>query len=233
MPRDYLQGEAWLTKAADLGHEEAKETLANLKLEIAKARKQGFIPAPTLKAAAPQPNAEQHLAPGGSFRIPPACTVATYQCTGGAANTVKYSVESVEGDMLTVKVTGDGKDFGTYRRKAWQMVGTTLYEELIYKGKTYQGGDAVETQTVVAALAGGEGFKTQAQLERFMSIGEPPISSDEFVKRIPGPVTDFFMEPILHLRFTREPSRQPKRLVVRWFFSSTNFAKRTYQNITI
>ena len=72
------------------------------------------------------------------------------------------------------------------------MVGTTLYEELIYKGKTYQGGDAVETQTVVAALAGGEGFKTQAQLERFMSIGEPPISSDEFVKRIPVPVTDFF-----------------------------------------
>ncbi len=193
MPRDYLQGEAWLTKAADLGHEEAKETLANLKLEIAKARKQGFIPAPTLKAAAPQPNAEQHLAPGGSFRIPPAGTVATYQCTGGAANTVKYSVESVEGDMLTVKVTGDGKDFGTYRRKAWQMVGTTLYEELIYKGKTYQGGDAVETQTVVAALAGGEGFKTQAQLERFMSIGEPPISSDEFVKRIPVPVTDFFV----------------------------------------
>ena len=23
--------------------------------------------------------------------------------------------------MLTVKVTGDGKDFGTYRRKAWQI----------------------------------------------------------------------------------------------------------------
>ena len=69
-----------------------------------------------------------------AFNVPPAGTVATYQCNGGEASTVKYAIESVDGDTLTVKVTGDGKDFGTYRRKAWQMVGTTLYEELNYKG---------------------------------------------------------------------------------------------------
>ena len=133
VPRDYLQGEAWLTKAAAGGLEKAKDVLANLKVEIAKARKQGLIPTATQQASVPQSNVTEQLASSGTFRIPPAGTIATYQCTGGRASTVKYAIESVEGDTLTVKVMGDGEDFGTYRRKAWQMVGTTLYEELKYR----------------------------------------------------------------------------------------------------
>ena len=67
VPRDYLQGEAWLTKAAASGLDKATEALARLKIEIAKARKQGLVPAPTQQAAAQPSNVEQLLAPGGAF----------------------------------------------------------------------------------------------------------------------------------------------------------------------
>ena len=89
--RDYLQGEAWLTKAAALGNAKAIDALAKLKIEIAKAKDLGLIPAQTQQAVSQPSNVGQLLAPGDAFRIPPAGTVATYQCTGGEAKSVEYA----------------------------------------------------------------------------------------------------------------------------------------------
>ena len=86
-----------------------------------------------------QANAVELLSPSNTFRIPPAGTIATYQCKGGKAKTIKYTIETSDRDTLTVKVSGDGKDFGTYRRKTWLMAGTTLFNEIIYKGKVSKG----------------------------------------------------------------------------------------------
>ena len=69
VPRDYLQGEVWLTKAADQGHAKAKEALAKLKIEIAKARTQGLIPATTQQAAGALPHVAEQLAGGGQQQV--------------------------------------------------------------------------------------------------------------------------------------------------------------------
>ena len=119
----------------------------------------------------------------GAFRIAPAGTVATYQCDGSGAKTVEYAIEAVEGDTLTVKVTGDGEDFGTYRRKAWQMVGTTLYEELNYKGKITKGGGNFTKMAGVGRLQPYQKFESKLQFQILASIAEPPLSWEQMAVR--------------------------------------------------
>ena len=103
-------------------------------------------------------------------------------------------LETVEGDALTVKVTGDGKDFGTYRRKAWQIVGTTLYEELIEEGKFFKGVNAVSSRSLKSDLGASslsrigdlvplETTKISLALKQFMILGEPPVEAGELALR--------------------------------------------------
>ena len=103
-------------------------------------------------------------------------------------------LETVEGDALTVKVTGDGKDFGTYRRKAWQIVGTTLYEELIEEGKFFKGVNAVSSRSLKSDLVASslsrigdlvplETTKISLALKQFMILGEPPVEAGELALR--------------------------------------------------
>ena len=103
-------------------------------------------------------------------------------------------LETVEGDALTVKVTGDGKDFGTYRRKAWQIVGTTLYEELIEEGKFFKGVNAVSSRSLksdvgasslsrIGDLVPLETTKISLALKQFMILGEPPVEAGELALR--------------------------------------------------
>ncbi len=141
--------------------------------------------------AAPHADAAEQLAPGGAFRMPAAGTVATYQCTGGKAKTVEYAIEAVDGDTLTVKVTGDGEDFGTYRRMAWQMVGTTLYEELSHKGTVPKGDPNFVKFAEVGRLQPLEGNATKSIVAAFSSVAEPPLSWDDMVRRS-GTIWSFF-----------------------------------------
>jgi hypothetical protein len=76
-----------------------------------------------------------------------------YNCSGGEATIVEYLIEAVEDDTLTVKVTGDGKNFGIYHHNNWQMVGTTLYLELNFKGKTFDGSMTEGSLSNIGSLA--------------------------------------------------------------------------------
>ena len=157
--------------------------------------------------AAPHADAAEQLAPGGAFRMPAAGTVATYQCTGGKAKTVEYAIEAVDGNTLTVKVTGDGEDFGTYRRKAWQMVGTTLYEELRHKGKASKGDSNFTQLAGVARLQPFQKFTSKSIMTTFSSVAEPPISWDDMEQRA-GTAYTFGVLPITLELSTGDRSEQ-------------------------
>ena len=131
-----------------------------------------------------QANAVELLSPSNTFRIPPAGTVATYQCEGGKAKTIKYAIETSDRDTLTVKVSGDGKEFGTYRRMAWQMAGTTLFNEMIYKGKVSKG---VIGSTNLSAIGIFEKYKvnkSKIYVRGFSSIAEPPLPWHDMIMRV-------------------------------------------------
>ena len=137
----------------------------------------------TQQAAVSQANGTELLASSGAFRIPPPGTIATYQCKGGNAKTVEYVIDAVDGDTVTVRVTGDGKDHGTFRRKAWQMVGTTLFEESNYRGKPITGIDVSDKFAVIGTLQTQQKLKSKPLLQSFISLAEPPLSWDDVVAR--------------------------------------------------
>ena len=122
----------------------------------------------------------QQLAPGGAFRIPPAGTVATYQCNGGKAGIMTYAIEAVEGDTLTVKVKGDGEDFGIYQRKVWQTFGTSLYESVTYRGVSYEGDKKVSLLADVGKLEPQRTFKANhIELPMIVPLAATPLNSSE------------------------------------------------------
>ena len=132
-----------------------------------------------------QANVVELLSPtSGTFRIPPAGTVATYQCEGGKAKIIKYAIETSDRYTLTVKVSGDGKEFGTYRRMTWQMAGTTLFNEMMYKGKVSKG---VIGSTNLSAIGIFEKYKinkSKIYVRGFSSIAEPPLPWHDMIMRV-------------------------------------------------